>query len=128
MSEMHQLVDLPLFKQLNRHMEEAYQALSSIDYSGDKLLLGWNIRYHKVGRTLCRVYPRARHFHMLLVVGPKEKQRVEDMLPGMSAAFQEVYQHTKEGMGQRWLVLTFDGPSPTYDDALKVIRIRRESR
>lgn len=121
-------VDNPLFDELCREMERAYQARQSIEFSGDKVLLGWNLKFKKAGRTLCTVYPRKGHFPMLLVVGRKEKARVEALLPGLSDAFRDIYANTQEGMGQRWLLLDFASRTPLYDDALSVIRIRRESR
>lgn len=65
---------------------------------------------------------------MLLVVGQKEKERVEALLPTLCEEFRSIYRNTREGMGQRWLLLTFSSHTELYEDALKVIRIRRESR
>lgn len=123
--EMSEYIGCPLFDELCRRMDGDYQALCKIEYSGDKILLGWNAKFRKAGRTLCTVYPRKGHFFMLLVVGPKEKQRVEERLPAFSEEFQEVYRTTREGMGQRWLLLDLNEHTALYDDALHVIRIRR---
>ena len=125
LAELDAYVSNPLFGDLCRRMEDEHQALCKIEYSGDKVLLGWNVKFKKAGRTLCTVYPRRGHFPMLLVVGQREKPAVEALLPRLSSEFQALYHATQEGMGQRWLLLDFAAPSPLYDDALTVIRIRR---
>ena len=126
--EISNFVDNALFDELCRYMDREYQALVKIEYSGDKVLLGWNLKFKKAGRTLCTVYPRRGHFPMLLVVGPKEKLRAEALLPELSCEFQAIYNNTQEGMGQRWLLFDFQTHTEVFEDALQLIRIRRQSR
>lgn len=126
--EMIRFADSPLLNRLFSIMENEYHALIKTEYSGDKILLGWNIKFKKGGRTLCTVYPRDSHFFLLLVVGRKEKERVEALLPSLSEKFRSVYRDTREGMGQRWLLFDFSSDTEAFDDVLKVIRIRRENR
>ena len=126
-AEIGAFVGNGLFDELCRCMADEYQALCKIEYSGDRVLPGWNMKFKKAGRALCTVYPRKGRFSLLLVVGQREKQRVEALLPGLSEAFRETYRNTPEGMGQRWLLFDFDARSALYDDVLRVIRIRRTS-
>lgn len=65
---------------------------------------GWNVELKKAGKSLCVVYPEIGPFSVLVVVGNKEKERVENQLPDLSKEIQELYQNTKEGNGQRWLI------------------------
>ncbi|MDO5558902.1 MAG: DUF3788 domain-containing protein [Oscillospiraceae bacterium] len=125
--ELTEYVDFSLFNELISYMESEYKAQVKIEYSGDKVLLGWNVKFKKAGRTLCTVYPRKGYYHMLLIVGSKEKQRTEQLLPTLSSEFQKIYNDTKEGMGQRWMLFDFAARTDLYDDVLKIIRIRRES-
>lgn len=127
MGEISVFISNSLFDCLCMTMADEYAALIKIVYSCDKILLGWNVKFKKGGRTLCTFYPRRGFFHMLLVVGPKEAERVEALLPSCSREFREVYSNTKEGMGQRWMLFDFTKRTPDYDDALRVIRIRRQS-
>ena len=128
MAELAAYVGNPRFDELCRRMADGYKALHTIEYSGDKVLLGWNVKFSKAGRTLCRAYPRRGHFPMLLVVGRKETDRVEALLPSFSHAFQSIYNGTQEGMGQRWLLLDVGEDDALLDDACEIVRIRRESR
>lgn len=125
-AEIRAYTGCPLFDELSDFLRSEYQALCKIEYSGDKALSGWNVKFKKAGKTLCTLYPRKGSFAMLLVVGRKEKPRVEALLPTLCEAFQKTYRDTREGMGQRWLLLHFSARDSVYDDALKIIRIRRE--
>ena len=126
-SEIFHFVQLPLFQELYEYMLRKYQANVSIEYSGDKSLLGWNVKYKKAGRTLCTVYPRKGHFPLLLVVGRKEKEQTEEWLPELSEEFRQIFLNTKEGMGQRWLLFDFFERTQALDDALKIIDLRKNS-
>lgn len=125
--EIINFVNLPLFNELHQFMNSEYKALCKVEYSCDKVLLGWNIKYKKAGRTLCTVYPRKENFQLLLVVGNKEKQRTESALSTFCDEFQSIYQNTKEGMGQKWLLFDLTTQTIVYNDILKIIQIRRES-
>ncbi len=128
LAEIEAFIENPLFHELCVHMETAHKALVSVEYSGDTILLGWNVRFRKAGRTLCRLYPKRGYFTVLVVVGSREKERVEALLPRMSDAMHEIYLNTREGMGQRWLLVDLRAPDAIYQDVLKLVSIRRDSR
>lgn len=122
--ELGEYMGTPLFPALLSHMEKEYKALLSVEYSGDRLLLGWNLRFRKGGRTLLRLYPRQGGFAVLVVVGRRERERAEALLPGMSADMREIYENTKEGMGQRWLLIELTGEDALYEDVLRLVSLR----
>lgn len=126
--ELAEYIASPLFSTLLEHMQAQYKALVSVEYSGDKLLLGWNLRFRKGGRSLLRLYPKRGYFSVLLVIGRKEKERAEALLPEMSAAMRDIYAATPEGMGQRWLLIDLRDDGQLYQDVLALVRVRRESK
>ncbi|MDD3919741.1 MAG: DUF3788 domain-containing protein [Eubacteriales bacterium] len=126
--EIKEYIDNPLFTALYRHMQEAYQANVSVEYSGDKVLLGWNVKFYKAGRTLLRLYPKRGLFNVLVVIGKKEKERAEAILPELSCEGRKVYETTQEGMGQRWLLFTVSTKDGVYNDVLRLVEIRRNSK
>ena len=65
---------------------------------------------------------------MLVVVGRKEKEKAENLLPQLSRDMQKVYNETKEGNGQKWLMIDVDSDNSLYQDTLRLIQIRRESK
>ena len=73
---------------------------------------------------MCTIYLREAYFTVMIVVGRKEKEAVEAMLPECSAEIQEIYQKTQEGNGQRWLMIDLEDPGESYEDVLRLIKIR----
>ena len=104
-AEIGDSIGLPLFEVFCRYMDEEYQAVRKIEYSKDVWARGWNVKFRKAGKSLCVVYPKNKYFTVLVVVSNKEKERVENMLPYLSGELQELYRNTKEGNGQRWLMI-----------------------
>lgn len=127
-AEIGDSIGLPLFEVFCRYMDEEYQAVRKIEYSKDVWARGWNVKFRKAGKSLCVVYPKNKYFTVLVVVSNREKERVENMLPYLSGELQELYRNTKEGNGQRWLMIDLYSDDEVYRDVLQLIRIRRESR
>ena len=116
----------PLFAQFYQFMITEYKALCKVEYSKDVWARGWNIKLRKAGKGLCVIYPKEHYFTVLVVIGKKEKEQVEKLLPQLSDEMQEIYHKTKEGNGQRWLMIDLKMDDCVYQDMLKLIRIRRE--
>lgn len=126
--EMGAYINNPLFTELCRHLEKEYKALCKIEYSKDVWLRGWNIKFKKAGKSLCTVYPKENYFTVLVVVSAKEKETTENLLPQMSGELQKIYAETKEGNGQKWMMIDLKTSDALYSDVLKLIRIRRLSK
>ena len=60
----------------------------------------------------------------MVVVGRKEKESVEEILPECTSRLQEIYEETKEGNGQRWLMIDLEDHDSMYHDVLRLIKIR----
>ncbi|MBU3877193.1 DUF3788 domain-containing protein [Faecalicatena sp. AGMB00832] len=126
--EISEYIGNPLFGQFYQYMQKEYKALCKIEYSKDVWARGWNIKLRKAGKGLCVIYPKEQYFTVLVVVGNKEKESVENILPQLSEEIQEIYHTTKEGNGQRWLMIDLKEKNQIYEDTLELIRIRRESK
>ena len=98
-------VSCPLWTEFNNHLQIAYQIEPSIEYSGCSMQPGWNIKYKKSGKSLCTLYPMSGYFIALVVIGDKEMQEVEFLIPVCSSYVQDVFKNTKSGQGQKWLML-----------------------
>ena len=85
---------------------------------------GWNVKFKKSGKALCTVYPRESYFTAMVVVGQKEKGAVEAALPSCAAALQELYARTREGNGQRWLMIDLEDRDGLYRDVFRLMDIR----
>ena len=127
-SEISKYVDNTLFDQFCKSVIHEYQALCKIEYSKDSWALGWNIKLRKAGKGLCVIYPKQNYFTVLVVIGPKEKEKAERLLPSLCDEIQEIYYKTKEGMSQRWLMIDLQADHRVSQDVLRLIRLRRESK
>lgn len=117
-----------IFKQFLTYMNEEYKALCKIEYSKDVYFKGWNVKFRKAGKGLCVIYPKEGYFTVLVVIGSKEQDKFNDLYPALSKEMKEIYDNTKEGNNQRWLMIDINKKNELYDDVLKLIQIRRESK
>ena len=96
-----------------------------MDFSSCSWEYGWNVKFKKSGKNLCTIYPREEYFTVLIVVGKKQKEAVEDILSDCSDRIKDVYHQTKEGNGQKWLMIDLEDKDKTYEDVLRLINIRK---
>ncbi len=52
---------------------------------------------------------------------------VEEILPECTIELSDIYSQTKEGNGQRWLMIDLEDKGNLYNDVLRLIQIRRNS-
>lgn len=124
MEELSLQVATPLWRELLRHAQEAYQAIVSLDYSRCSMLPGWNVKLKKGGRSLCTLYPMEQSFDVLVVIGERERMRAEAELPLFSSGFQALYRETEASMGQKWL-LVHVADEAALADVKRCMAIRR---
>ena len=125
--EVSTYVRNPLFMQFCSKLRDTYQCQEKIEYSSCSMEKGWNVKFKKAGKALCTIYPREGCFTVMVVVGAKQKAAVEAALPDCTAELQNIYHHTREGNGQRWLMIDLEDQNGLYDDVLRLIEIRRNS-
>lgn len=121
------MLEIRFFMLLCSEIKDTYQCSEKIEYSSCSLEKGWNVKFKKAGRTLCTIYPRENYFTVMVVVGAKEKASVEEMLPKCTVELQDIYHQTREGNGQRWLMIDLEVKDDLYYDLLQLIQIRRNS-
>ena len=127
LSEAAQYVKNPVFMQFCVEIKEKYKCSEKIEYSSCSLERGWNIKFKKAGKNLCTLYLRETYFMVMVVVGQKEKQSVEAILPECTLGLRQIYSQTQEGNGQRWLMIDLEDKDDMYNDVFRLIDIRRNS-
>lgn len=60
----------------------------------------------------------------MIVIGKKEKEEFERELSSFCDEIQQIYQTTKEGNGQKWLMIEMEDYDKKYDDVKKILSIR----
>lgn len=124
LDEIGEYIQNPLFLEFCSALKKSCQCREKIEFSSCSWERGWNIKFKKSGKTLCTIYPRENYFTVMLVVGKKEKGPFEAILPECSAEMQETYRRTKEGNGQKWLMLDLREKGGLYCDALRLAALR----
>lgn len=127
LEEIDGYVRNPVFTQFCLEVKDTYQCCEKIEYSACSLEKGWNIKFKKAGKSLCTIYPREGYFTILIVVGNKQKASVEEVLSDCAVELQNIYHQTREGNGQRWLMIDLEDREPLYYDVLRLIQIRRNN-
>lgn len=118
-------VNNTLWGDMCEYMERAYSSRPLVEYSGCGAMPGWNVKYKKAGRGLCTLYPMNGYYVALVVIGQKEKQETELLLPSLSGYTQQLYQYTQEGMNQRWLMIEIRDEA-VLNDAKQLVAVRRK--
>lgn len=128
MEEMEEYIRNPLFAALCTELETEYGIQGKFEFSKCDWEHGWNLKFKKAGKSLCVIYPRENYFTVMVVIGPREKETVEERLEELTPPLQEVYRHTKEGSGQRWLMIDLEDEGAVCRDVLQLIAIRHQCR
>jgi len=69
--------------------------------------------------------PQRKLFSVLVVVGKKEKDAVKAILQEFNPILSDIYCQTKDGNGQRWLMIDLEDKENMYSDIFRLIDIRR---
>ena len=127
LNEIEEYVGNPIFHQFCSEIKETYHIKEKIEFSSCSWEKGWNIKFKRSGKSLCVVYPREGYFTVLVVIGRKEKESVDAMITECFAELQEIYDQTKEGNGQKWLMIDLEDAGATYRDVMRLVEIRQRS-
>lgn len=122
--EISGFIGNPLFDKFCAKLENTYKAKAKIEFSKCSWEYGWNVKFKKSGKTICTIYPRGGYFTVLVVVGAKEKESAELLLPELSPEVQNIYHQTREGNGQRWLMIDLEDEDEAYESVLKLVELR----
>ena len=125
LEEIGAYVQNPVFTVFCSAIKTAYQCGETIEFSSCSWEPGWNLKFKKSGKTLCTLYAKEGYFRALTVVGRREKEFVEAILPECTAELQTLYRQTPEGNGQRWLIMEITEQNELYRDLLRLIQIRK---
>lgn len=124
LEEIGLFVNNPLWDDFCTYMHQQYHAKPEFAFSKCSWEYGWNIKFKKGSKSLCIVYPRENFFVLMIVIGKKEKDCFEDALPSFCPEIRQIYEETKEGNGQRWLMIPIEDDDKVYADAKTILGFR----
>lgn len=124
--EMKEYINNDLWEDFSQYMKNTYNVIPIFEFSKCSLEYGWNIKFKKSGKTLCTVYPRENYFTVLVVIGKREKEAFENIYPSFSYDIQQIYEETKEGNNQKWLMIDLEDDDKRYEDVKEIIGIKNK--
>ena len=128
LEEIGEYTGNPVFIQFCSDMKAQYDCVGKAEFSSCSWMPGWNVKFKKAGKNLCTVYPQEGFFTILIVVGQKERTAVEAVFQSCAPEVQEVYEQTKSGNGEKWLMFDVEDADEIYRDIFRLIRIRRRAK
>lgn len=120
MTTMSEYVNNSLWDKFVNFMKEEYNIKPIFAFSKCNWEYGWNVKFKKNNKSLCTLYPRENHFIVMIVIGKKEKDSFEEILPSLNKDIQQLYLETKEGNSQKWLMIELEDDDKRYDDVKKL--------
>lgn len=124
LNELCDYVGNELFIDFCDNLMAAYHVKPKIEFSKCSWERGWNMKLKKASKTLGTIYFRKNYFTVLVVIGKREKELVEKNLKNYCTTIQNIYTQSKEGNGQRWLMIDLKKEDLVYQDCLALLKIR----
>ena len=126
--EIGQYINNSLFARFCEDVQMKYHCAIKVEFSSCTWELGWNVKFRISGKNLCTVYPREGYFTVLVVIGQKEQEAVEVVLQEATTELRDIYEQTKTGNGQKWLMIDLEDDGEMYSDVFRLIDIRRKTK
>ena len=124
--EMSHYINNKLWDKFCIFVKKEYNVTLKFEFSKCSWEYGWNVKLRKGSQSLCTVYPRENYFCIMVVIGKKEKNFFELILPSLCSDIQEIYKTTKEGNGQKWLMIDLEDEDQKYEDVKKILNIKAQ--
>lgn len=96
---------LTWWKTLNSFIQEEYKIKPKITYSHCSAQKGWNVKYHKSGKSLCTLYPEKETFIVLIVVKLELAQIISSMVNIFESAVLKTVESARPFNGTKWLMI-----------------------
>lgn len=112
-----------LWQTLNAYLQDTFKVGPKLTYSKCSMQKGWNTKYQKGGKSLCTLYPMEGYFIALIVVGKKELEEVEMMMPLCCEYLQDLYASVDIFNDSKWLMINVT-KQEVLEDVKKLIHIR----
>ena len=121
--DISSFIDNPLWQEFNNYLQSAYHIQPQLNYSKCAAQRGWNVKYKKSSRSLTTLYPERGYFIALVVIGSKEEDSVEDLMPLLQPYTRELYQGSCCMAMGRWLMVKIKDKK-ILEDVKKLITVR----
>lgn len=116
-----------LWQEMNAFLRERYKVSHRITFSKCSGKPGWNVKYHKSGKSLCTLYPEKDCFIALVVITLDFTEVIEGMAGDFGPYILELVREARPFNGTKWLMIRVDGPA-VLDDVKQLLVLKHELR
>ncbi len=116
-----EIICLREWEDLCQHTKSTYYVVPKFEFNKCSLEYCWNIKFKEGSKSLCTVYFREKCFCVMIVIGQKKKEEFERILPSLSVDIQKIYIESKEGNGQKFLMIDLEDNDRRYEDVKRII-------
>lgn len=118
-SQIRDFVNTALWDDLDSHLRQEYNVKPKVAYSGcsmdNGMWKGWNVKYHKSGKSLCTVYPKRGYIQSLVPVSYQDLGEVELMLPTFTEYTQDLFNKSAAGRTGKSLAFMVEDEAVLHD-------------
>ena len=111
-----------LWQSIHQFIEEHYDFGRQLAFFSKNY--GWTVRYRKGPKTLISCFPEEGAFSVLLVLGRKEAEKVNQIRDELNNNFLSVFDETEQLRDGRWMWIRILNEED-LESVLKVIQIKR---
>lgn len=115
--DIRKLISSHLFDELKEHLTGLGCSFIP-SFSRCSLAYGWNLKVRKGCRPVAVIYPKPGGFSVLIVIGRKEREAFDAVLPALSDYVSNVWLNSRDMNGQRWLMMDVSSPEVLSDVVL----------
>lgn len=124
---IQEFINNDLWYNITTYLEDTYRTPPKKAYSGCSMQSGWNIKYQKGGKTLCILYPMKGYFIALVVIGMREMNEAELLMPLCTEYTQILFKQTISGYSGKWLMLDVKSID-ILNDVKRMIALRANNK
>ena len=128
--EISEYIDEPaktLWQDINSFIQTQYKAAPKLTYSKCSAKPGWNVKYHKAGKSLCTLYPEKTGFVALVVITLDLVPLIEAMSGELEAELLDIIKSAKPLNGTLWLMIPV-AERAVLDNVKRLIMLKQQTK
>ena len=107
-------------------IESAYPGVFSGEWLYGGAKHGWSLRFKK-SKSFCTLIPERGRMRVLIVFGAAERDKAEDLLPGLTSHVRDDYVGATTYHDGKWVVIDVDGDE-ALRDVEQLLQVKRRPR
>jgi hypothetical protein len=111
---------------LTEFIESSYPGVFSPDWIFGGKKYGWGLRFKK-SKSFCTLIPERGRLVVQIVLGGKEREETEKILPELSASIRKTYAEATTYHDGKWLAIVADRDR-VLDDIKRLLIIKRKPK